>query len=92
LLRWLTKALALFYVIQLQRLDRCAKDVLSSEGKERLPRPKPYLLRELDKALALFMYFSKEAGFPADIYYIIAMNPDFTFIALQDDWAFIFFR
>ncbi|WP_177201371.1 hypothetical protein [Bacillus sp. OV322] len=48
------QALQHFYVIQLQRLDRCAKDVLSSEGKERLQRPKPYLLHGLTKALTLF--------------------------------------
>ncbi|OIK10096.1 hypothetical protein BIV59_15300 [Bacillus sp. MUM 13] len=60
-------SLALFIVIQLQRLARCAKDVLSSEGKERLSRPKPYLLRELNRRLRFLLYFAKDADFPSDI-------------------------
>jgi hypothetical protein len=46
-----------FYIIQLHRLARCAKDVLSTEGKVRLPWPKPYLLRKLNKAIALFYIY-----------------------------------
>ncbi|OIK13635.1 hypothetical protein BIV59_05320 [Bacillus sp. MUM 13] len=46
---------------------------MASEGKERLPRPKPYLLRGLNRRLRFFMYKScpswhklKEKGLAAD--------------------------
>ncbi|OIK13100.1 hypothetical protein BIV59_06815 [Bacillus sp. MUM 13] len=52
----LTRRLRFFYSIQLQRLACCAKDVLASEGKERLPRPKPYLLRKLNRRFRIFIH------------------------------------
>ncbi|SFC38508.1 hypothetical protein SAMN05443252_103162 [Bacillus sp. OV322] len=42
---------------------RSLKDVLASEGKERLPSPKPFLLRKLIKALPLFLLPSFFVGF-----------------------------